>query len=98
MSNAFPTIPAGPPEPAKVFPKPPAAPAPDAAPRPSTHRDAAASSSVSTALSPDALSRSDVAYVESLMGVLPAQKMQEILLRTGVPIPANLGPNIDTTA
>ena len=32
------------------------------------------------------------------MGAIPAQKMEEILLKTGVPIPANLGPNIDTAA
>jgi len=32
------------------------------------------------------------------MGALPAQKMEEILLKTGVPVPANLGPNIDTMA
>ncbi len=101
MSNAIPTLPAGPPEPAKVYPKPAAKPPVthtfDAAPKPTEHREAAASS-VSTALSPTALSSRDVAYVDSLMGEIPAQRMQEILLKTGVPIPANLGPNIDTTA
>ena len=44
------------------------------------------------------LSPMDVSYVDSLMGAIPAQRMEEILLKTGVPIPANLGPNIDTTA
>lgn len=52
----------------------------------------------STALSAEALSSTDVSYVKSLMGAVPAQKMEEILLKTGVPIPANLGPNIDTAA
>ena len=61
------------------------------------HRHAA-SAAATTALSSQALSSTDVSYVESLMGALPAQKMEEILLKTGVPIPANLGPNIDTAA
>ncbi len=56
----------------------------------------AASATASTALSAVALSSTDVSYVESLMGAIPAQKMEEILLKTGVPVPANLGPNIDT--
>ena len=94
MSNAIPTIPAGTPAPAKVYPKPPATPA--AAPKPSEHHEV--SPSASTALNPTALSPTDVAYVDSLMGAIPAQRMQEILLRTGIPIPANLGPNVDTTA
>ena len=58
----------------------------------------AASAAQTTALSAQALSSTDVSYVESLMGALPAQKMEEILLKTGVPIPANLGPNVDTAA
>lgn len=45
-----------------------------------------------------ALSSADVSYVNSLMGVTPAQRMEEILLKTGVPIPANLGPNVDVSA
>ena len=32
------------------------------------------------------------------MGAIPAQRMEEILLKTGVPIPANLGPNVDVSA
>lgn len=60
-------------------------------PRPAEHH--AAAPPPSTALSP-----TDVSYVESLMGAIPAQKMEEILLRTGIPIPANLGPNIDISA
>ncbi len=95
MSNAIPNIPAVTPEPAK-YPKAPL-PSPVSAPKPSEHHETAASPA-STALDPTALSSTDIAYVDSLMGTLPAQKMQEILLRTGVPIPANLGPNFDTTA
>lgn len=49
-----------------------------------------------TAPLPSGLSSSDVAYIKSLMGSLPAQKMEEILLKTGVPIPVNLGPTLDT--
>jgi len=45
---------------------------------------------------PSGLSSSDVAYIKSLMGSLPAQKMEEILLKTGVTIPVNLGPTLDT--
>lgn len=104
MSSAIPTIPAGPHTPAKVYPKPPE-PAPATkppqesvvVPRPLEHHHLA-SASADTALTPDALSSTDVSYVKSLMGALPAQKMQEILLRTGIPMPANLGPNVDTAA
>jgi len=45
-----------------------------------------------------ALSSTDVAYVQSLMGVTPALRMEQILLRTGVPTPAHLGPNVDVGA
>jgi len=45
-----------------------------------------------------ALSSTDVAYVQSLMGVTPALRMEQILLRTGVPVPAHLGPNVDVGA
>ena len=44
-----------------------------------------------------ALSPSDVSYVNSLMGVAPAQIMALIMLKTGVPMPANLGHDIDTS-
>jgi len=114
MSSVIPTIPAGVPAPVNIYPKhsptPDAAPKqPSAAPSPEQQPQAvpatqaaehhhAASAPASTALSAQALSSSDVSYVESLMGAIPAQKMEEILLKTGVPIPANLGPNIDTSA
>jgi len=75
-----------------------AKPLPPVSPSESPERHYAAASSATTALSSQALSSTDVAYVESLMGALPAQKMEEILLKTGVPVPANLGPNIDTMA
>ena len=70
----------------------------EAATQEAAERHHAAPVPASTALSPLALSSADVSYVKSLMGALPAQKMEEILLKTGVPIPANLGPNIDTAA
>ena len=107
MSSAIPTIPNAPASvarPADVPPKPSyaantaAKPLPPVSPSESPERHYAAASSATTALSSQALSSTDVAYVESLMGALPAQKMEEILLKTGVPVPANLGPNIDTMA
>lgn len=82
-----------PPEPARASPKPP----PQAA-APAPQRRHADPPQATTALSSAALSRTDVSYVNSLMGAIPAQRMEEILLKTGVPIPANLGPNVDTTA
>ena len=45
-----------------------------------------------------ALSPSDIGYVDSLMGLAPAQTMEYIMLKTGVPMPANLGQDVDTTA
>lgn len=45
-----------------------------------------------------ALSSTDVAYVQSLMGVTPALRMEQILLKTGVPTPTHLGPNVDVGA
>jgi len=45
-----------------------------------------------------ALSPADVGYVDSLMGVAPAQTMATIMLKTGVPMPANLGQDVDMTA
>ena len=95
MSNAIPKIPAVPP-PAPAHVKPPAPP-PASTPPGGEHHHAATSPSATTP-SPPALSSADVSYVNSLMGVLPAQKMEEILLKTGIPIPAHLGPNVDLTA
>ena len=43
------------------------------------------------------LSPTDISYVNSLMGVAPAQVMESIMLKTGVPMPANLGQDLDTT-
>ena len=57
----------------------------DPAPRPSAHRPA------------PALSPADVGYVDSLMGFAPAQTMEYIMLKTGVPMPANLGQDVDTS-
>ncbi len=84
--------------------QPSAAPAPQPPPQAAAAAQAgpehhhAASATATTALSAEALSSTDVSYVESLLGAIPAQKMEDILLKTGVPIPANLGPNIDTAA
>lgn len=55
-------------------------------PRPAEHRAASA------------LSPRDIGYVDSLMGVAPPQAMEYIMLKTGVPMPANLGQDVDTTA
>ena len=113
MSSVTPTIPASPPAPVNTYPKhppvaeaaskqPSAAPAPkqrapaEAAPQEAERHHAAPAAT--TALSPVALSSADVSYVKSLMGALPAQKMEDILLKTGIPIPANPAPNIDTAA
>lgn len=88
------------PAPAKSAAQPPAAAPPvkpadtnapekkaaDTPPRTSEHRAASA------------LSASDIGYVDSLMGVAPAQAMASIMLKTGVPMPANLGQDVDTTA
>ena len=105
MSSAISTVPAGAPRPVDVPPKPSHAantvvkpPPPSVSPSELPERHHTASPSATTALSSQALSSTDVSYVESLMGALPAQRMEEILLRTGVPVPTNLGPNIDTAA
>ncbi len=103
MSSTIPALPARTappaPTPAKAVVKPPAA-APSAkaadvkipekkatdTPRPAAHHAASV------------LSPRDVGYVDSLMGVAPAQAMTSIMLKTGVPMPANLGQDVDTTA
>ena len=87
------------PVPAKTAPKPPAAPPPakaaavkaaakaaEAPPRPAEHHAAST------------LSPADVGYVDSLLGTIPPQAMEYILLKTGIPQPANLGQDVDTTA
>ncbi len=113
MSSVKPTPPVAAPAPANSYPKHSSAPAAPpkqppaptyrqqahaAATPPAAERRHAAPATATTALSSEALSSTDVSYVESLMGAIPAQKMEELLLKTGVPIPANLGPNIDTAA
>ncbi len=89
---------AAPKQPSPSAPTPKQRPQAAAVPQAAAERHRAAPTPASTALSAQALSSTDVSYVESLMGAIPAQKMEEILLKTGVPIPANLGPNIDTAA
>lgn len=83
-------------EPAKAHPKPPA-PLPAAATPAPEHHHAGPRPAATTA-SAAALSSTDISYVTSLLGVVSAQRMEEILLKTGVPIPVNLGPMVDTTA
>ncbi len=82
MSGKIPALPPVAPEPV-TYPKPPPATAPGAAPRPAEHHPAAA------------LSPADISYVNGLMGIAPAQTMEYIMLKTGVPMPANLGQDID---
>lgn len=99
MSNTIPALPihTAPPAPAKAVTKPVAAAPPAkfsdatllrkaaaAPPRQVQHRAASA------------LSPSDIGYVDSLMGRAPAQTMEYIMLKTGVPMPANLGQDLDT--
>ena len=43
-------------------------------------------------------SPTEVAYVKSLMGVMPAQNLEILLLKTGIPLPVNLGHGADTSA
>ena len=97
MSSTIPALPARTTSPITVPPKaavkPPAAAAKipekkaaDTPPRPAEHHAA------------PTLSPSDISYVDSLMGIAPAQTMEYILLKTGVPMPANLGQDVDTTA
>ncbi len=84
MSGKIPALPPVAVEPIKVTPRP-SSPETAAAPRPAEHRPVAA------------LSPADVGYVDSLMGIAPPQAMEYILLKTGVPMPANLGQDIDTS-
>ncbi len=81
-----------------VSPVPNAAPAPAAAPAPP--KQAAAEPPASAAPPPvrPPFSPSEVAYVRSLMGVMPAQNLEMLLLKTGIPLPVNLGHGADTSA
>ena len=86
MFSKIPALPPVAPEPVKVAPKPSSADTVAAAPpRPAEHRPASA------------LSPADISYVDGLMGLVPAQAMEYILLKTGVPMPENLGQDIDTS-
>lgn len=84
MSGKIPALPPVTAEPIKVNPRP-SSPETAAAPRPSEHRPAAA------------LSPADISYVDGLMGIAPPQTMEYIMIKTGVPMPANLGQDIDTS-
>ena len=70
--------------PVKVTPKPSSLET-AASPRPAEHHPAAA------------LSPADISYVDGLLGIAPPQTMEYIMLKTGVPMPANLGQDIDTS-
>ncbi len=85
MSGKIPALPPIAVEPIQVIPKPSSPDTAAATPRPAEHRPVAA------------LSPADVGYVDSLMGIAPPQAMEYILLKTGVPMPANLGQDIDTS-
>ena len=89
MSSTIPALPAAPipavPAPSEAAAKPPAAQAPDPAPRPSERHPV------------PTLTPADVGYVDSLMGFAPPQVMEYIMLKTGVPLPANLGQDLDTS-
>lgn len=86
MSSTISALPAPVADPATSYPKPAAPqPAEAAPPPPATHHPT------------PALSQSDIRYVTSLMGIAPAQTMSYIMLRTGVPMPANLGQDIDAS-
>ncbi len=88
MSSAIPKLTTALPKPPEPPPAPTHAPAAEAnAPR-AVHL-------THTQTQTAALSPTDVSYVDSLMGTLPAQKMEEVLLRTGIPMPAHLGQGLD---
>ena len=101
----FRTIPALParttppaPTPAKAALKPPAAaPALAAGAAHAPEKKAAAPRQAEHHAAPT-LSPADVGYVDSLLGTIPPQAMEYILLKTGIPQPANLGQDVDTTA
>jgi len=96
MPNTIAPNPVAASEPTKVHPKPPAPPLAAATPAQEHHH--AGSRPVTAIASASALSSTDISYVTSLLGVVSAQRMEEILLKTGVPVPVNLGPMMDTTA
>jgi len=77
-----------------VSPIPAAVPAPASdLPKPTAAAPPAAAAPPRPPFSP-----SEVAYVKSLMGVMPAQNLEMLLLKTGIPLPVNLGHGADTSA
>ena len=78
---------------------PAAVPAPSAGQTPAATTPAQAASSAATPqpVRPP-FSPTEVAYVKSLMGVMPAQNLEILLLKTGIPLPVNLGHGADTSA
>ena len=85
MSSTIPALPAVTHDPVKTFPKSASSPPSDSSPHVSGRHPI------------PALSAAAVGYVDGLMGFAPAQTMEYIMLKTGVPMPANLGQDIDTS-
>ncbi len=76
---------------------PAAVPAPDTASDPPKPAAAAPASAAPPPVRPP-FTPTEVAYVRSLMGVMPAQNLEILLLKTGIPLPVNLGHGADTSA
>jgi hypothetical protein len=85
MSGKIPALPPPAPEPVRAYSKPSGLATASAAPRPAERHPA------------PALTPADVGYVDGLLGFAPAQTMEYIMLKTGVPMPANLGQDLDTS-
>jgi hypothetical protein len=85
MSGKIPALPPATPEPVKAYPKPSSPATASSTPRPAERHPA------------PALTPADVGYVDGLMGFAPAQTMEYIMLKTGVPMPENLGQDLDTS-
>lgn len=83
--------------PNSVSPIPAAAPAPDTASDPPKPAAAAPLLAAPSTVRPP-FTPTEVAYVKSLMGVMPAQNLEMLLLKTGIPLPVNLGHGADTSA
>ncbi len=90
MSGKIPALPPVAAPPIKVTP-PSSLETAAAAPRPAEHHSPAEHRPAA------ALSPADISYVDGLMGIAPPQAMEYILLKTGVPMPANLGQDVDTS-
>ena len=85
MSGKIPALPPVAVQPVNVTPKPSSPATSPATPHPPEHRHVAA------------LSPAYITYVVGSMGLAPPQTMEYIMLKTGVPMPANLGQDIDTS-